>query len=293
MAYEKINAEELIKSILFIFAITAVLMLLLLVIFLFREGLPLFNRIPPKEFIFGTEWIPSKEIYGALPFIVATLIITAGALVMAVPLGIACAIFLAEISPPWAKKITRPAIELLAGIPSIVYGLFALVIVVNLIKVTFNIPTGESMLAGSIILAVMILPVIISVSQDAIEAAVPKSYKEGSYAMGATDWQTISGIILPTAMPGIIAAIILGMGRAIGETMAVVLVLGNVEKIPSSPLETGEALTSVILLEMGEAAVGSTHYNALFSLGMILFTIGLALSLISNRLISKMTLKTR
>jgi phosphate ABC transporter permease protein PstC len=199
---------------------------------------------------------------------------------------------LAEISPKWAKNIVRPAIELLAGIPSILYGLFALVVIVDLIKVTFDLATGESVLAGSIILAIMILPMIISVSQDAIES-VPKAFKEGSYAMGTTDWQTISKIIIPTAMPGIVASIILGMGRAIGETMAVVLVLGNVERVPTGLLQTGEALTSAILLEMGEAVVGSSHYSALFAVGMILFTIVLILSLISNQLTARRTLVQR
>ncbi len=205
---------------------------------------------------------------------------------IAVPLGISCAVFLVEIAPKWARELVRPAIELLSGIPSIIYGVFALVVVVDLIRIPFNLATGETIIAGSIILAVMILPIIISISQDSIEA-VPRIYREGSYAMGATDWQTINRVIVPAARRGIIAGVILGCGRAIGETMAVVLVIGNVEKLPLSLLDSGETLTSAILLEMGEAVIGSLHYNALFCLGIIPFTIALLLSIASNSLIPK------
>ncbi|MBN2014235.1 MAG: phosphate ABC transporter permease subunit PstC [Candidatus Altiarchaeota archaeon] len=287
---KQFNAEAIAKRTLFLFAITGALILFLIVVFIFKEGLPIFNQINPVDFMLGGEWSPSKDVYGALPFIAATILITAGALMIAVPLGISCSVFLAEIAPKWARELVRPAIELLAGIPSIVYGLFALVVIVNTIEVSFDVPTGESILAGSLILAIMILPIIISISQDSIEA-VPRAYKEGSYAMGATDTQTITRIVIPTATPGIVAGIILGMGRAIGETMAVVLVLGNVEKIPTNLLDQGEALTSVILLEMGEAAVGSPHYNALFALSMILFMIVFSLSSISNHIIAKRGLR--
>jgi phosphate ABC transporter permease protein PstC len=180
----------------------------------------------------------------------------------------------------------RPAIELLAGIPSIIYGVFALVIIVDLVQITFNLATGETILAASLILSIMILPIIISISQDAIES-VPMLYREGSYAMGATDWQTIYRVLIPAASQGIVASIILGMGRAIGETMAVVLVIGNVEKLPMGVLDPGETLTSAILLEMGEAVVKSTHYSALFCLGIVPFIFVLLLSLLSSRLISK------
>lgn len=290
MTVKLINSEDIIRSILFVFAVTSVFIILLIILFLFREGLPVFEERGVLNFILGTEWDPVKEEFGALPFILCSILITLGALIIAVPLGVSCAIFLVEIAPKWAKDIVRPAIELLAGIPSIVYGLFALMIIVRLIKVTFSLPTGETILAGSIILAIMILPIIISISQDSLEA-VPREYKEGSLALGATDWQTIKNVLLPSAMPGIMAGTILGMGRAIGETMAVVLVLGNVEKIPISLLEPGEALTSAILLEMGEAIVGSMHYSALFALGIVLFFIVLVLSLISNVLLIRYNIR--
>ncbi|MBN2251300.1 MAG: phosphate ABC transporter permease subunit PstC [Candidatus Altiarchaeota archaeon] len=277
--------EKAAKGILFLSSISAVLILFLIIMFLFKEGLPLFAKTSPIDFIAGNRWLPGKDVYGALPFIAGTVYITAGAILIATPLGIACALFLAQVAPKKAKSLTRPAIELLAGIPSIVYGLLATVIIVRFLKVSLDLATGETMLAGSIILAVMILPTIISVSQDSIES-VPKALKEGSYALGSTDTQTMWHVTVPTAMPGILASIILGMGRAIGETMAVVLVIGNSKTIPGSVLEPGIALTSGILLEMPEAAVGSLHYSALFCLGIILFLIVFVLSLISNHIVS-------
>jgi phosphate transport system permease protein len=283
---KKIDAEKIVKAVLLLFSSVAVVILALIILFLFNEGLPLFAHTNVIDFFTGSLWVPAKGLYGAFPFIVSTLLVTFGALIIAVPLGISCAIFLAEIAPRWAKGIVRPAIELLAGIPSIIYGVFALVIIVNLIQVTFDLATGETILAASIILAVMVLPIIISISQDAIES-VPQIYREGSYAMGATDWQTISRVVLPAARNGISAGVILACGRAIGETMAVVLVIGNVEKLPISLLDSGETLTSAILLEMGEAVIGSLHYNALFALGIIPFIIILTLSIVSSRLIPK------
>lgn len=282
--------ETLVKGILFIFSLTASLILLLIISFLFNEGLPMLEETPLFDFLTGTSWSPMDNEFGALPFVVTTFAITIGALIVAIPLGLSCSIFLAEIAPDWARNITRPAIELLAGIPSIVYGLFGLVVIVDFIRISLDVPTGETILAGSMILSVMILPILISIAQDAIES-VPRHFKLGSYAMGATDWQTLKKITIPAALPGIMTGIILGAGRAIGETMAVVLVLGNVEKIPLSPLDQGEALTSAILLEMGEAAVGSLHYESLFFLAIILFVITFSLSVVSNIILEKAQIK--
>lgn len=280
------DMEKIVGTTLMLSSITAIMILFLIMLFIFDGGLPLFQHVTVTDFLFGNKWIPAKNLYGAFQFIVATLLVTLGAIIIAVPLGVSCAVFLAEIAPKWAREIVRPAIELLAGIPSIIYGVFALVVIVNIVKISFNLATGETIIAASIILAVMILPIIISISQDAIES-VPQLYKEGAYSMGATDWQTISRVIIPAASQGIIAGIILGMGRAIGETMAVVLVIGNVEAMPSTIFEPGETLTSAILLEMGEAVVKSTHYTALFSLGIVPFIIVLFLSTLSSRLIIK------
>ncbi len=280
------NSEKIVAATLLLFSITATFILLLIMLFIFDSGLPMFSKIGVLDFLFGDKWIPAQNLFGAFPFIVTALIVTLGSVVIAVPLGVSCAIFLSEIAPRWARNIVRPAIELLAGIPSIIYGVFALVVIVNLVKISFNLATGETILAASIILAIMILPIIISISQDAIES-VPRIYREGSYSMGATDWETISKVVIPAASPGIIAGIILAMGRAIGETMAVVLVIGNVEKLPISFLSSGETLTSAILLEMGEAVVRSLHYNALFCLGIVPFIIVLIFSFLSSRLIAK------
>lgn len=278
--------EKGVSMVLLAFSVTAAIILILIMLFIFDGGLPLFREVAFTDFLLGDRWVPAENLYGAFQFIVAAFLVTIGALMISVPFGVSCAIFLSEIAPAWARNIVRPAIELLAGIPSIIYGVFALVVVVDLLQVTLDIATGETILAASIILSIMILPIIISISQDALEA-VPRLYKEGSYAMGATDWQTIHHVLVPSASPGIIAGIILGMGRAIGETMAVVLVIGNVEKMPSSFLESGETLTSAILLEMGEAVVGSLHYNALFCLGIVPFIFVLAISLLSSKLRTK------
>jgi len=276
------KTEKIVEKILLIFALSATLVIFLIILFLFKEGLPILKK-EGLGFILGKIWNPGKEIYGALTFIVGSLSVTFLALLIAVPLGVSCALFLAEIAPKRAESLFRPVIELLAGIPSVVYGMFGLIVIVRFIKVSFDVPTGETVLAGGIVLAVMILPIIISVSEDAIKS-VPRIYKEGSFALGATHWQTMKRVILPTASSGITASIILAMGRAIGETMAVVLVLGNVEMIPKSILNPAEALTSVILLEMGEAPVGGSHYQALFAVGIILFIIVMILNIISMKI---------
>ncbi len=276
------NTEKIVEKILLIFALSATLVIFLIILFLFKEGLPILKK-EGLGFILGKIWNPGKEIYGALTFIVGSLSVTFLALFIAVPLGVSCALFLAEIAPKRAERLFRPVIELLAGIPSVVYGMFGLIVIVRFIKVSFDIPTGETVLAGGIVLAIMILPIIISISEDAIKS-VPRIYKEGSFALGATHWQTMRRVILSTASSGITASIILAMGRAIGETMAVILILGNVEMIPKSILNPAEALTSVILLEMGEASVGSSHYQALFAVGILLFIIVMILNIMSVKI---------
>jgi phosphate ABC transporter permease protein PstC len=293
---KQINLEVIVKGFFFLSAISASLILLFIILFLIKEALPYLTGYDLFGFLSGTKWKPNEKIFGAGVFIASSILTTIGALVIAVPLGLACAIFLAEIAPKKARDVVRPAIELLAGIPSIVYGLFALVVIVGFIQFDLGnlltgspFPSGKGILAASLILAVMILPIIISISQDAIQS-VPRSYREGSYALGSTRWQTIIGVVVPAALPGIMAGIILAVGRAIGETMAVVLVLGNVGMIPSNIVglgSRGESLTSAIMLEMGYASVGSIHYSALFALGLTLFTIAFTLSIISENLLAK------
>lgn len=297
---KSINTENIVRGILFLSAITTVLILLLIVVFLFKEGLPLFSKVSPIDFIFGTEWDPDKNKFGAFNFIVGSIMVTLGAMIIAIPLSLACAIFLSEVAPRWARNATRPAIELLAGIPSIVYALITIVILVSFVRYDIGdfltgkaFTTGGGIFATSLILAVMILPITTSVSQDSIES-VPRTFKEGSYALGSTKWQTIKGVIVPTALPGIVAGSILGMGRAIGETIVVIFVFGNVNQIPTALFglkSLGEALTSTILLEMGYVPVGSLWYSALFSLGIILLFIVFILSLTSSYILSKNRLK--
>ncbi|MGB8357237.1 MAG: phosphate ABC transporter permease subunit PstC, partial [Bacteroidales bacterium] len=253
----KDNIEEfLIEKGLLITALSSIIIILLIIIFIFSEGLPSMESVGFFKFIFGSTWDPSSGEYGVLPMIVGSLGITALALLFSVPLSLLCAIFMAEIAPKTMRKILKPVIETLAGIPSVVYGFFGLIVLVPIMRVQFG-GTGFSMLTASIILTVMILPTIISVSEDALRS-IPHEYKEASLAVGATHWQTIKNVIFPAAIPGIITAIILGMGRAIGETLAVIMVAGNVAQFPNSILDPVRALTSNIAIEMGYAT--GLHY---------------------------------
>lgn len=242
-------------------------MVLLIFIFIFMEGLPVIQKHGIMHFVGGKFWHPDDSEFGLLPMIIGSVYVTMGSLILGVPLGIGCAIFLAEIAPKRITLVIRPAIELLAGIPSVVYGFYGLVVLVPLIRELFG-GRGFSVLAGSIVLAIMILPTIVNISEDSIRA-VPREYKEGSFALGATHWQTIKKVIIPSARSGIITAVVLGMGRAIGETMAIILVTGNVAMAPNSVLEPVRTLTANIAIEMGYAA--GDHARALFATGIVLF----------------------
>jgi len=275
--------EQAIGSLWFICAIFAVLTVCFILGYLFYNGYPAFVQIGLQDFLFGLDWNPtgSPPSYGILSLIVGTILVMIGAMVLAVPLGIASAIFISELAGPRLRTIIKPAVELLAGIPSVVYGFFGLVVLTNWIRVSFDVPTGETWLAGSILLGIMALPTIVSVSEDAINA-VPREYKEGSLAIGATGWQTISKVIIPSALSGITAAVILGIGRAIGETMAVLMVTGNAAVVPEpiwnvlSPIRT---LTATLGIETGEVPIGSLHYNALFAIAVVLLIITLIINL--------------
>ncbi len=275
--------EQAIGSLWFTCAIFAVLTVCFILGYLFYNGYPAFVQIGLQDFLFGLDWNPtgSPPSYGILSLIVGTILVMIGAMVLAVPLGIASAIFISELAGPRLRNIIKPAVELLAGIPSVVYGFFGLVVLTNWIRVSFDVPTGETWLAGSILLGIMALPTIVSVSEDAINA-VPREYKEGSLAIGATGWQTISKVIIPSALSGITAAVILGIGRAIGETMAVLMVTGNAAVVPEpiwnvlSPIRT---LTATLGIETGEVPIGSLHYNALFAIAVVLLIITLIINL--------------
>ncbi len=270
--------EFLIEKGLFITAILSIIVILLIIGFIFKEGLPAMESYGFLNFIFGMDWSPSDGQYGVFTMIIGSIGITLLSLLFAVPLSLLCAIFLAEIAPKTMKRILKPVIETLAGIPSVVYGFFGLIILVPFMRVQFG-GTGFSMLTASLILTVMILPTIISISEDALKS-VPHEYKEASLALGATHWQTIKNVLFPAAIPGIITAIILGMGRAVGETLAVIMVAGNVTQIPNSIFDPVRALTSNIALEMGYAT--GLHYNALFATGIILFIMIIILLVIAN-----------
>lgn len=272
--------EFLVEKGLLITAVMSIILIALIIIFIFWEGLPAIQRYGFFNFIFGMNWSPSDGQFGVFPMIIGTLAITGLSLLMAVPLGIFCAIFLAEIAPSSMRKILRPTIQTLAGIPSVVYGFFGLLVLVPFMRVQFG-GTGFSLLTASIVLTVMILPIIVSVSEDAIRS-IPYEYKEASLALGSTHWQTIKNVLFPAAIPGVITSVILGMGRAIGETLAIIMVAGNVVQIPGSIFDPVRALTSNIAIEMGYAT--GIHYNALFATGIVLIGMIIILLVIANYL---------
>lgn len=255
-----------IKHLLLLAALISLVSLFLIAFFTLSEGWRAFFEVGLGRLLFGTEWRPTLGEFGFLPMIIGSLAVTFGALLFGVPLALACAIFLAEVAPPKVHSLVRRPIELLAGIPSVVYGLFGVVALAPLIRELGG--SGLAILTGSIILAIMILPIVTTIAEDSLRA-VPLEYKEGSLALGATRLQTIWRVSLPTASSGIMAGIILGMGRAIGETMAMIMVLGNTIHIPTSPLDSARTLTGNIALEIKYAA--GLHESALFATGVLLF----------------------
>jgi phosphate transport system permease protein len=246
------------------------------------------GEIEPAGFFGGTEWMPTATPapqFGTLPLILGTLWVSIFAIIIALPLGLGVAIYLSELAGERIRKLLKPAIELLAGIPSVVYGFFGLVVFVPLIQRTLHLPVGETALAGSLILAIMALPTIITITEDALRNT-PETMREASLALGATHWQTICRVIVPYAASGISTAVVLGIGRAVGETMAVMMVTGNAAMMPHSLFESVRTIPATIAAELGEAPAGGTHYRALFMLGCILFVITMTVS-ISAEMISK------
>lgn len=240
------------------------------------------QNITPAEFFGGEEWYPTAQpapLFGVLPLVLGTLWVSLAAILFALPFGLAVAIYMAELADSRIRKMLKPVIELLAGIPSVVYGFFGLVVIVPLIQDWFGLPVGETALAGAIILAIMALPTIITVAEDAIRT-VPRSAKEASLALGASHWQTIRRVVIPYSISGISAAVVLGIGRAIGETMAVLMVTGNAAVMPTTLLEPVRTIPATIAAELGEAPNGGVHYEALFMLGCILFLITLIISIV-------------
>lgn len=278
--------ESLTEKIFLVSASVAVISLLLIIGFVFYKGLRPFivEGYSFFDFLFGTEWIPSVNKYGILPMIIASLGATFGSLLIGVPIGILTAIFIVEIAPKGLAKFMSGAVELLAGIPSVLYGIFGLAVIVPTIQNLFDLPKGQSLLAVIIVLAIMMLPTVITVSETAIRA-VPKAYKEGSLALGASKTETIFKVVVPAAKSGIMTGIVLGVGRAIGETMAVILVAGNTPVIPDSIMDSVRPLTTNIALEMGYAF--GTHQEMLFATGIVLFTFILILNLVLSKISNK------
>lgn len=261
--------EKSTGSIFFIIALSSLSVLALITVFILVQGVPIITKVGLFNFIFGMKWAPSQGAFGIFPMIIGSVSVTLGAAIIGVPIAICCAIFLAEFAPPKLRNLFRPAIQLLAGIPSVVYGFWGVLFIVPFIRDHLGGP-GLSILAGSIILAIMILPTIISITEVSL-LSLPRQYKEGGLALGLTHWQTISSVLLPAAKSGIVSAVILGIGRAIGETMAVIMVLGNAVAIPESILDPVRTLTTNIGIEMGYAS--GEHQQALFATGIVLFVV--------------------
>jgi phosphate transport system permease protein len=273
-------SEFLVESIIKVLGFSTIGFVVLIFFFLLREGLPTFIEVEWSN-LFGTRWYPTFDLFGLTPLLLGSILVTVVAIVIALPLGVASAVFVREVAPPWMRDILKPLIEVLAGIPSVVLGFFGLTTLAPLVRVYLDAPTGLTALTGALLLGYMALPTIISVAEDALDA-VPKSYRDASLAMGATRWQTIWMVVVPAAKAGIVTAVMLGMGRAIGETMAVMMVTGNAARLPlelDAVLRPVRTMTATIAAEMGEVAQGSTHYHVLFGAGIILFVLTFLINL--------------
>ena len=281
-----------IEVILFFCASFSIIVLFLMLLFTVKEGFFAFSKFG-LNLILGQRWDTNRNMYGAFPLIYSSFMVVSGALMISVPLGVSTSIFIVEVMPFSLRDIFKSTIELLASIPSVIYGFIGKITLAPFIASLFGLFSGENALTASVILAVMTTPTIIGISGEII-AAVPKEYKEAALALGATKWQTIKGIVLPLSESGILASVMLAFGRAIGETIAVLMVAGNVAKIPTPPwnyLDPVYPVTAVIAMQMGEAAVGSLEYSALFGLGLILFVITFIVNTLADLIIKKGSLK--
>jgi phosphate transport system permease protein len=280
--------EFTIEALIRVLGFSSIGFVLLIFLFLLQEGVPVFFQVPLSD-LFGTRWYPTFDLFGTLPLILGSTLVTVTAIAIALPLGVATAVFVREVAPGWAREILKPMIEVLAGIPSVVLGFFGMTLIAPLVRETLGAPTGLTAFTGALILAYMALPTLISVAEDALDA-VPKSYRDAGLAMGATQWQTIWRVVVPAARSGIVTAVMLGMGRAIGETMAVMMVTGNAARMPltlDSLFRPVRTMTATVAAEMGEVAQGSTHYHALFGIGVILFLMTFLINLAAATTIFK------
>jgi phosphate transport system permease protein len=282
IAVERIK-EHSIQNLFLLVALASILILTLIVLFLFKEGVPIFKQVSVKDFLFGKYWYPTYDPpeFGIFPLIVASIMVTVLASLIAVPLGLLSAIYISEVASTRLKEILKPVIELLASLPSVVIGFFGMVIVAPFLQEAFDIPTGLNLFNASLMLALMAVPTISSISEDAIHA-VRRELREASLALGATQWETISRVVIPASLSGICTAVILGMSRAIGETMVVLMVAGGAAAVPESIFDACRPMPASIAAEMGEAPFRSDHYYALFATGIVLFFMTLGFNLIAD-----------
>ncbi len=284
----KRDKEGLIRSVLFAVSAVSILVLVLIFVFLLKEGFSTFVDTGAFDLLLGRRWEPTAEpeIFGILPLILGSIWVTAGAVAIALPLGVAIAVYLAEVAPAWLREWLKPLIEVLAAIPSVVIGFLGLVILAPFIKELFGLDTGFTAFTGSVTLGIMALPTVVSIAEDAI-SAVPEEYRAASLALGASQWETIITVIVPAAASGLVAAAMLGVGRVIGETMAVLMVTGNAASIPHTLLQPVRTMTATIAAEMGETVRFSDHYHALFAVGLTLFIITFAINLVADLAVRK------
>ncbi|MDD5120726.1 MAG: phosphate ABC transporter permease subunit PstC [Candidatus Omnitrophica bacterium] len=282
MNYRRIK-EKIYKWIFTVLAFSSLFFLVGIMIVLFKEGTPIFKDVGFFKFLFGTRWYPTHEPpdFGILPLILGSIWVTAGAIIVCVPLGVGSALYLNEIAGFRQRQFLKPIIELLASIPSVVYGFFGMVIVTPFLQKTFNLPTGLTALNASLILGLMATPTVCTIAEDAL-SYVPRSFREASFAVGANRWQTLTRVVIPAAGSGISTAIILGMSRAIGETMTVLMVAGGAAVIPKTFLGPVRPMTAAIAAEMGEAPMGGDHYHALFAIALVLFLITFVFNIIAE-----------
>jgi phosphate transport system permease protein len=272
--------EFLIEQLIRLAGASAIGFVVLIFLFLIREGVPALLEVPLSN-LMGQRWYPTFDIYGLAPLVLGSLLVTVGAIAISLPLGVATALFIGEIAPEWVREILKPSIEIIAGIPSVVIGFVGIQVVSPLVREFSGAPTGLTALTAVLLLAYMALPTMISIAEDALDS-VPESYRHAAYALSATQWQTIWRVVLPAARPGIVTAVMLGVGRAIGETMTVMMVAGNAARMPlglDALLRPVRTMTATIAAEMGEVARGSTHYHVLFIVGLVLFLLTFLINL--------------
>ncbi len=280
--------ENAFKSVTYIASLFTILFLFGIIASIFLEGLPLFNFVKIKDFIFNTAWHPTHDPpdFGILSLIIGSLYVTLGALIIALPLGLGSAIYISEIASPRGREILKPIIELLAGIPSVVYGLFGMTFLSPMMIKVFGIPTGLNVFSASIILGIMVVPIISSLSEDAL-STVPKNLREASFALGANKWETIIKVVVPASKSGILSSVMLGFGRAVGETMVILMVAGGAAQIPSNIFQPVRPMPATIAAEMGETVIGSPHFHALFGIAIVLFLITFLSILITEFFINR------